>query len=524
MSLELIRETFKTNHIVGQGDTHTVIENDIIVPDSKPDISRILLLDGDVFVTGTEVLQDRITVNGSLAYKILYIPDDAEQPVKGINARSPFSVDLDIDNARQGMKSKVKCNIEHIDYEILNGRKVNIKTVLSLAGKIEDETAQDLVYDLEGIEDIQVLRNDFSANFYSGSSSVETAIRESLEIPSGKPTIREILRTDVRITGKDCKATDNRIIAKGELAISTLYVADDENRSLQVMEHGLPFTQFIDIVGATEDSTSQVDIRIAETSFEPEEDSDGELRHLSCDIGLSFYAEAYNKRKVEYIEDAYSPQLRIEIEKNMLKMQEYAAESTGQAIVRDTVQIDPENPDIAEVFNVIATPSISEYRILEDSIAIDGTVSSRVLYLANNSEQPVYVCEKELPFKHTVELKGIKPDMSCDIELDIEHCNYSIISSKEVELRLGVSVNSKLINQLEIPVIERAFESPQEDKRLLPGPSVTIYFSQPGDTLWGIAKKYYTTISDIQRINTISDQELAEPGQQIIIPRRVIEV
>ncbi len=50
MSLELVKEAVRLNQTVGEDSTQTIVENDIIVPDIKPDIVRILLLDGDVFI------------------------------------------------------------------------------------------------------------------------------------------------------------------------------------------------------------------------------------------------------------------------------------------------------------------------------------------------------------------------------------------------------------------------------------------------------------------------------------------
>lgn len=145
MSFELVRESIRVNQVIGEDLTQTVIENDIIVPDVKPDVSHILLLDGDIFSYNTEVSQDKVAVNGTIQYKILYVSDDEERSVKSINTSSNFYCALDIPNTRSGMGSRVKCEIEHIDYEILNGRKINVKSIVKAAGKVV--TAKDLKVD-----------------------------------------------------------------------------------------------------------------------------------------------------------------------------------------------------------------------------------------------------------------------------------------------------------------------------------------------------------------------------------------
>ena len=521
MSLELIKEAVRINQVIGQETTQTIVENDIIVPDVKPDIARILLLDGDAFIGNTETVQDKILVNGTVRYKILYVSDDPEQPVKSINTSSPFNYAIDIPSARQGMKCRVKCDIEHMEYDILNSRKVNVKTIINISGKVSNQVEQNIVNDFDGIEGIQVLRNMTSINFYIGSNEANCPVRETVEVPAGKPTIREILRNDVKITGKDYKLTDNKVVAKGELNISTLYVGDDENRSIQFMEHEIPFTQFIDLPGVDEDACCEVEFNIADSSFEAEEDSDGELRFLKGEVIVNVFVDSFGKKEIELVEDAYSPNSRMSLEKDIFKTEELVTENKSQIILKETVEISEESPDIAEVFNVLSKPSLSEARLADDRIVLEGVLESNVLYLANSAEQPIFCSEQEIPFKHAIDVKGIKSDMGCTVEMNIEHCSYSMVSAREVEIRFVTSVIVRISNQVEIPVVARASEQALDDKRQDSRPSITIYFTQPGDNLWKIAKKYSITMDELKRVNGISADDDVDPGEQIIITRKL---
>ncbi len=54
---------------------------------------------------------------------------------------------------------------------------------------------------------------------------------------------------------------------------------------------------------------------------------------------------------------------------------------------------------------------------------------------------------------------------------------------------------------------------------MLPTPFGTItYIVAPGDTLYGIARKYNSTVHNIMLFNSIPDPNLIYPGQVIIIP------
>lgn len=50
--------------------------------------------------------------------------------------------------------------------------------------------------------------------------------------------------------------------------------------------------------------------------------------------------------------------------------------------------------------------------------------------------------------------------------------------------------------------------------------SVTIYVVQNGDTLWKIAKRYFTTVDNLIKINNIENPDIIKPGEKLIIPGR----
>ena len=45
-----------------------------------------------------------------------------------------------------------------------------------------------------------------------------------------------------------------------------------------------------------------------------------------------------------------------------------------------------------------------------------------------------------------------------------------------------------------------------------------LYTVQPGNTLWGIAQYFGTTVEDILRYNNIQNPDMIYPGQQIRVP------
>ncbi|MDP4181307.1 MAG: DUF3794 domain-containing protein [Bacillota bacterium] len=522
MSLESVREAFKVIDVVNQESIQTVVENDVIVPDVKPDIMRILLLDGEVCINESEVFQDRVSVSGTIRYKILYISDDENSSIKSINTNAPFTSDIGIQSARSGMRSIVKSDIEHIEYNLLNGRKANLKSIVKIDVKLLNESDKEVISDLRGYEDIQVLKENVNLNNYIGHNKINFSVEDSLEVPSGKPAIREILRNDVKISNKEYKISEDKVTVKGELNIATLYLGDDEQGSFQSMEHEVPFTRQIEMPGVSENSNCVMEYNIMDYRFESDEDSDGELRFLKGDVSLEIGATGFEKRNLLTISDAYTPQSIIDLEREPLVIEEAVLDSSSQIILKDTIALGDNSPDISEIFNVMCKPILSDCRILDDKVVIEGFIDSNILYLSNNNEEPVSCAQQEIPFRQNIDIKGAKPDMNCDVSLDIEHYNYSVVSVSEVEIRLAVGVNIIGVNQQTLPFLVSASERSIDELKRAERPSITIYYSQQGDSLWKIAKRYLTTIEEIKKYNNIAEKENIFPGQQIIIPQKVI--
>lgn len=520
MSLELIRESMRINYVTGEELSQTIVEHDIIVPDINPDVLRILLINGEVIEEKSEVLQDRVSVKGVVKYKILYVSDDENRSIKSINTSYDFNHNFDVENSNSKMKTRIKSDIEHIDYEILNGRKINVKTIVKLKAKIINESEQNFVSELRGLEDLQVLKKNVDIYCYLGENRSDYTLDEALEIPTGKPSIKEILRTDVKIVGKDYKIADNKIIAKGDINILTLYVGDTEEKNIEFMEHEMPFTMNIELEGVDEDSECEVDYRIENAYFSAEEDSDGELRVLRSEVRVSIWAQANSKRSLEIISDAYSMKSKIDFETQLFKTSRVVCSDKSQIILKETVKINGDSPDISEVFNVLSRPNLFESTISDNAVTIEGSINNSILYVANNSEQPIFSHHNEIPFKHNVELQNVRDGMSCEVDLEVEHCNFSMVSESEVEVRAIVNINTKILDDMEYLLIAEAVENEKERADSGNFASLTVYFSQPGDDLWKVAKKHLTTVEDIKKFNEI-DEENLELGKQIIIPRTI---
>ena len=95
-----------------------------------------------------------------------------------------------------------------------------------------------------------------------------------------------------------------------------------------------------------------------------------------------------------------------------------------------------------------------------------------------------------------------------------------MVSATEVEIRLVIGLSMKVLKQTSTPLIVRVEEKDGGETRLEDQPSIILYFTKQGDTLWKIAKEHYTTIDYIQNVNSLPSHAALEAGQQILIPKK----
>src|SRR5699024_9737846 len=112
-----------------------------------------------------------------------------------------------------------------------------------------------------------------------------------------------------------------------------------------------------------------------------------------------------------------------------------------------------------------------------------------------------------------------KEDIQGDISANIQHIAYQLISSDEVDLKIVLNLQCQLFK----PVVFYAIEDIQELEGIEEEESnqakISVYFKQPNDSLWEIAKRYRITMEEVISQNDIENQENIPNYTPIIISK-----
>jgi len=518
MPVELVKDMFKAEQILGENMAQAIVEGDIIVPDSKPDITRILTVDGTIFVSKKEATENNLSVEGTIHFKILYASDKGDDPLYNIDSATEFKQNIDIAGLKSKMESDVQVEIEHVDYTINNDRKIGVKAVINLMARGIEEKEIEIAKDVDGLEDVELLKETIKYTTVVGSNSSDTLVKDAFELEDDMSPIKEILNWNGKAIAREVKVTDGKVIAGGTLFIELLYIADDEEDSLSVLKKEIPFTHFIEIPKANSDMQCAVSMSVEELYTELKENVQGIKKILEFEGIIKLRAKVKDIFEKEVLVDAYSPTKFLKVEKTKLTYNEAIGANKTQMLFKDTLEAPKTNPPITKVLSVQAKPILTDYNILGSRLNVEGLLETVVLYTAEDNFQPIYSFTQELPFKYSIDMDSVENDARAEVSLIVQEVESTLINGQQVELKVNVLITCDCFCSRSVDAVSH-IEELDEVQNASQKPSLTIYFYQKGDSLWKVAKKYNTTVKQLMETNNVENPEDVKIGDHLIIEK-----
>ncbi len=237
-----------------------------------------------------------------------------------------------------------------------------------------------------------------------------------------------------------------------------------------------------------------------------------EEHSISVEIELEIFARAFGDKEISIIQDMYSPSVNLKFNEKVQSTMVNMRNTKSTVNIKEKVNLD--DVEYNKVNAIYVNATIDEKNILKDMVKVNGTMQFRVA-LANDEDTDLRTKEFEIPFSFSQEIDGIDSNSMVDIELENTYKEFTKDNMEgKINVNLGVNTNSYNIRNM--GVIENVEDAEYTDDSPY---SMVIYFVKPNDTLWKIAKKYRSTVSDIARINNIENPDKISVGTQLFIPK-----
>lgn len=519
MPLELIKEYLDVDQELKRFSTQTMIEENVVVPDFKPDIFKVLSVKGNIQVNNQVIENNKFFVEGSVDCLILYQTEEDGIKLQNINVQIPFTQTIEVEEDGN-IYASLNTDVEYLDFDFINSRKLNIRGVLGLKGKFIKKEQYPLIRDIKGLEDLQMLRKWIQITTITDKIKDQAMVKEQIDIGE-MPGIVEIIKSQARVLEKEITLENEKIMMNGTIEVELIYVGEDKDcQSVEYLEYKMPFAHIIESSSLKEAGNYECKMHsyIEEILTQVNSNEEGKFNILDIEVLIGIEGDIYQDQEIESIIDAYSPSIQTNLEKEKIDCLKMVKNEKIQTTVKEKISTSIEQSGIQRIIFIDGQGKVAETKRQEDQWIVEGVVEAEILYQAVGEEEKYEIIKKEIPFTQVFDF-DLKEDVKADVLIKVHHIGSQLLGDDEIELKIVLDMQCQLFQSTEfyyINEIEELAETQEEESNQA---KISVYFKQPNDSLWEIAKRYRITMEEIISQNQIEDQENIPNYTPIIIAR-----
>lgn len=504
--IEAQKENLNINKLVAERKEIIMVEGDMIVPDSKPDILNTICTSGVVSIYKKEAQEDKVRLDGSINTYIIYMPDGTEEQVRGLNTSIDFSENINVSNCSEGMNIISETKIKTIEAKVLNGRKINIKATLEINLKVYNQDSVEIINEIQNADNIQILKEDLKVNSLLGQGETKIYAKDNISIDN-MDNLAEILKAQICLVEKDVKISYNKVLTKSEAEIKIMYLTED-NR-LGNITYKIPVVGFIDIPDITEENLCDVNYEIRNIIIKPNAQEEHSI-YVEIEIGV--ICQVYEEKQINLIQDMYSITEKLDFEKKQIMTM------TDKQCIKNIKQIREKiNLKDIEGLNLIDVD-------INSNILNDNKINTKILYEAEltmkfifeNSRSQIIIKEAQIPFEFTIENLQNGEFLNASNDIEMKNKDFIVQDDGDITCNIDLQIDTSLYRNASINAIDSIQENGEREEQDY---SIIIYIVKKGDTLWNIAKEFGSTVDGIARVNGIENPNQIFPGQKLYIPK-----
>lgn len=515
MPMEWDKEQIILKQQGGKQASQILLEGDIIVPDSKPDVREVLSCRGKIKMKDIRVGEERVNLSGELALCILYVSDQGEGAVYAMSTSLPLEDVIYMDGLEKDMKVKVQPILEHLECHIINDRKLGAKAVIGVTAVADRLHKVDVVATDQG-ENIAFLQGKILVEDVIGEKKDRFVVKQELSVPAGMASVGEILCSEMSLVDQEIRPMEGKVMIRSNLVADILYSDDGGSGTVHVLTEKIPFSGYLEVEGVTPKSMVDVGLTIGDVEVKTSLDDDGEPRLMDLEVAILGDLLAWDVVEKNVVTDAYAPGMETEVLREKIIYPLTIGRTKNQFSIKDKIVLDKNEHSMMQVEKTWGNVLIQDIDVEEDMVEVAGVLSAEILYFCEADDHAICMVKKGIPFQQKIELKGLKEGDEVGVNARLEEIDFQIISQREGEIfaTIILEVEAKREETAELVTDVRLKELEKTAKHTA---GAVIYKVQPGDSLWSIAKRYDTTIQRILMVNDIENPDNIYEGQKLLI-------
>ncbi len=531
--MELLKKNVHTERIKSKALLQIPLEMDINVSDAKPDVAKVIYNSGKIKIDEIKTGMNKIWVKGKLCYQLLYQVDGNESAasfesvLSGIEGELPFNEEIYLDKIEGQDRVVCRTKLDDMRIHLINSRKLSIQAVITLEPQVEENIAEELCVELDGMgntEDKTGMNNSLEYRKKS-LEYLETVVKkrdlsrihEETKLPAGMPDIGSVLWKSIDVRNMNFRPMEEKLGITGELGVFIVYKEDSTDK-INWYETMIPFNNSVECQNSREGMMSDIYYDIGHEEITIREDTDGELRVIGIETTLELEIKLYEKQSTSIVADVYGVSCEVQAGVATKEFTDLYAEVNMEEKLVRSIRLEDTEPKLLQICRCDAKVKTEEVACNGSQLKISGEVELQILYASSDEKAGLYPVHDTVPFELTKEVAELDTVqfLRCGAVVQIEQQTVGIKDSTQLEWRGSMGVNVLIYISKREDILTELSISPINAAVLEKLPGFAIYYAKQGDSLWQIGKKYYVGVQRIKEMNNLTSDEI-KAGDKLLI-------
>ena len=494
---------------IAERTVETEVIRNVGIPSRLPPAERVVSVNARLEITEANAGNGNVVFSGIIRSSIFYAPKEEDSNVVSIRRNFSFTERVSVPGARPGYDVNVDGVITDIDFYVINERLLGVEYIVTSNIEVTVPERVEFVEKREDIEfrrqTIRIRRQLREREFTRELSSIE-------RLPDIKPDIRRVINVDANIQIIDIATGEDRVFVSGIIRNSVLY---QTNRGdIEYVSLRFPFEESFVIRGVSADMSPFVEANIVDVDT-----SKIDSRRIKKNVTTKFNIMVITEEEIDVPTGIISPEQVFPVRRTVI-VERIVAEERIRVLARGTTQIAENSPDIDRVIR--ATGRIRgelDANTESGGVALDGVIDTNIIYVADLQNQPVYFTSAAINFSYFANITEVTPGMNVMVESKVIKTTAEKISDREIRVRATIEVNILVTERVRVSIVTGISERPTEEEPTAPPQGFITYTVKSGDTLYLIARRYNVSVNRLIEINSITNPNQLQIGQQLLIPR-----
>ena len=510
--METITRQFERNQIGKCVENQFLVDEDMNVPDNKPDIKKVVMSDGYLKIDEIKLVEHYLRVIGKIEFQILCETELMEPMYCCLTGKIPFDEMIYVEDTDNNFM--VKSKSVDLKTSMIHSRKLRLKAIVEVAVQSEKQKMEEVPLDIISDCNIHKKQENLELLRLHTSKKDVCRIKQEIHLPGTKESMETILWMDVSNRRLDTKLGTEEVHLAGELQVFCFYESPDGK--IDWVDQGISYEGKVECSGVDETMYHHMNAELEDVKVEIGVDEDGETRVLNVEGTLILKFAVYEEETIGILRDVYSLEHKCVMETKEAVCEQLVLQNHSKCKVMERISVPELKNNVLQICHSKGRVVVEELKMQEDGILVTGFLCVNFLYVKSNDETPFDTWHGMVPFSHLVECGEVIPELKYDISTMLEQLSVTLQGGNEIEVKAALAFHGFFRKEEHFLKINGIEFQPIPKEEIEKRPSVIGYVVKKNDDLWDLAKRYHTSVEEICKVNELKDGTL-NAGDRLLI-------